>query len=944
MYYEDYELFGIEKDSDSDISHYGIKRRSGRYPWGSGDDPYQHENGYPFKSSTDFYTTVRQWEKEGKNENQISEELGITLREFRTYKKLARADKVAADMNNVQTMHDQGFTNTDIGKKLGLTEGTIRNYLKANAEPKELAARQTADFLKSQIDERGMIDIGAGVELELNKSRANIEDAILILQAEGYPVYPRRQPQVTNPGQTTTMMVACPPGTEYKDIYKLENINSIVDFTADENEESGFRKYQYPESLDSKRLMINYGDKGGKSKDGLIEVRRGVDDLYLGDGVHYSQVRILVDGTHYLKGMCCYADDLPDGVDVRFNTNKPSGTPALGDKKNSVLKPIKKDNVNPFGSTIPAKGQSTYIDENGETKLRLINKTRNEGEWDEWKNELPSQFLAKQNMPLIKQQLSISMKDKEAEFKEIMSVNNPTVKKELLDNFASDCDSAAVHLKAASLPRQKYQVILPVDSLSDNEIYAPNYKNGEKVALVRFPYAGYFESPLLTVNNKNKEAQSRITPNALDAVGINGKVAAQLSGADFDGDTVLVIPAGKSKAMDIRTGKPLKGLDGFETSMYPEVAGMKYLSKEQQQNEMGKVSNLIMDMTLRGAPPEQITRAVKHSMVIIDAEKHNLNYKLSEQENGIAELVREYKGRIENDKYTESASTLITRAASEVDVPKRRGQPWINIKGKDYYDPTKPEGSLIYKNARDKDLYYTDEKGKTKMRTQKSTQMAETDDPFKLSSGLPVENEYGKYASFCKNLANKARKEMVSTGKIEYSKSAANRYSEEVSSLLKKLNDADKNRARERYSQLQAQIEINRRMDIYKYENPNAKKTELGKERKKYAQQAIEVSRAQHGAKGAHIDITDREWEAIQSGALHETTLRRILQKTDIDKIRDRATPKQQLGLTSSQVTRINTLKKYGYSNEDIAHAVGVSASTVVRYLKDENKKKGENK
>lgn len=924
-----------EEDESDYIQHYGVKRRSGRYPWGSGDDPYQHEQGYPFNSSTSFYSTVKQWEKEGKNEGQIAEELGISLREYRTYKKVARADKIAEDINNVQVMHDQGFNNSDIGRKLGLSEGTVRNYLKEQSEAKGVDAKRTADFLKKEIDERGMIDIGAGVELELNKSRANIDDAILILQAEGYPVYKRRQPQVTNPGQTTTMQIACPPGTEYKDIYQLDKINSIVDFTADENVEGGFRKYQYPASLDSSRLQVRYGSEGGKTKDGLIELRRGVKDLYLGDGVHYSQVRILVDGTHYLKGMACYADDLPPGVDVRFNSNKEKDVPIMGPKNNTHLKPIKKDNSNPFGSTIPAKGQSTWVDNEGNEHLSLINKTRNEGEWDDWNNTLPSQFLAKQNIPLIKRQLGLSMKEKQAEFEEILSVNNPTVKKELLDTFASDCDSAAVHLKAASLPRQRYQVILPVDSLKDDEVFAPNFQNGEKVALVRFPYAGDFESPLLTVNNKNKEARNRISTSAIDAVGINAKVAAQMSGADFDGDTVLVIPAAKNKAFDIKTGKPLKGLKDFETSQYPEVPGMKHLGKEQQQNEMGKVSNLIMDMTLKGAKEEELTRAVKHSMVVIDAEKHDLNYKLSEKENGISDLVQKYKGHVKADgKYSESASTLITRAASEVDVPKRRGQPKINQKGTDWYDPNRPEGALIYKNALDKDLYYTDAKGKKKMRTQKSSQMAEHDNPYDLSSGLPVENEYAKYAAYCKNMANKARMEMISTGKIEYSKDAAKRYSNEVSSLKAKLNEADKNRARERYANLQAQIEIKDRIDIYKYQNPEAKNSELGKERKKYAQQAIERTRNQFGAKGAHIDITDKEWEAIQSGAIHETTLKRILSKTDIDAIRERATPKTKRGLTPSQESRIKSLNSMGYSNADISRALNISVSSVVKYLK----------
>ena len=934
--------------SEDDIEHYGTKYHSGRYPYGSGNDPYQHDPGYPFDTARSFYNTVREYEKSGKTDHEIIDILNnefyhnvgeeLSLRQYRTYKKLARKEIEQDNFNQMLVWQRQGVSNSEMARRLGVTEGYVRNHLKEGNEPKELAARQTADFLKQQIDEKGMIDVGAGIELDIGKSRQNIDDAILILQAEGYPVYPRRQEQVTNPGKYTPMLVACPPNTEYKDIYQIDKINSIVDYTSDNNADGGFRKFQYPASMDISRLDVKYAEDGGGDKDGVIELRRGVKDLDLGDGVHYSQVRILVDGDRYLKGMAVYADDLPDGVDVRFNTSKSKEKGARG-----VMKPIKEgDPTNPFGSYIPAKGQSTWVDENGQTHLSLINKTRAEGEWDNWNDRnLPSQFLAKQRYRFVEQQLGISMKQKQAEYDEIMKVNNSAVRKRLLETFANDCDSSAVHLEAAGLPRQKYQVILPVMDIKDNEVYAPNFKDGEKVALVRFPYAGYFESPMLTVNNKSKEGRNMIGPNGLDAVGITPKVAKQLSGADFDGDTVLVLPIGKTKPQDIRTSKEtLPGLKGFVSSMdelYPKVPGMKILSKDAEQIEMGKVSNLIMDMTLRGAKDEEITRAVKHSMVIIDARKHELNYKLSEKEMDIQGLMDKYKGHY-NDKgnYTTGASTLITRAGSEMDIPRTEGAPRINLVGKSYYDPTRPEGALLYKTAPDSKRLWTDAKGKVHERTQKSTQMAERDDARELSSGLPIENLYANYANFNKAFANKARKEAATTPKIEYSKEAALKYAPEVSALKARLNEADKNRARERYANMQAQLQIEERMDIYKYANPTASRSELGKERKKYAQQAIEATRQTYGAKGAHLDISDREWEAIQAGALHDTTLKRILDKTDIDKVRERATPRAKNELLPTQITRIETLRSYGYSTAQIAEACNVSQSTVVKYLKQE--------
>lgn len=166
--------------------------------------------------------------------------------------------------------------------------------------------------------------------------------------------------------------------------------------------------------------MVRYADDVGTDgfkgvdKDGVIELRRGCQDLSLGDS-RYSQVRILVDGTHYLKGMAVYSDDMPDGVDVVFNTNKKRGTPALGDKTSTVLKPIKKDDPdNPFGSAIKDAdkgGQYWYTDKKtGKEKLGLINKRADEGDWDEWANAIPSQFLAKQSLSLAKKQLDLAKK------------------------------------------------------------------------------------------------------------------------------------------------------------------------------------------------------------------------------------------------------------------------------------------------------------------------------------------------------------------------------------------------------------------------------------------------------------------------------------------------------------------------------------------------------
>lgn len=877
------------------LMHYGMPKRSGRYPYGSGDSPYQH--------SGDFLSRIEELEKQGLSGTEIAKSMGLTTTQYRTQKALATNERRTIDVATARGLREKGYSLNEIAEKMGFAnDSSVRSLLNENSEARMNQARKTADFLKKQIDEKGMLQVGTGVERELGISKEKLKEALYLLELEGYPVYGGGVPQVNNPGKQTNIKVICPPGTEHKEIYNFEKVNSVIDYVSHDGGET-FDKFVYPKSMDSNRLKVRYAEEGGIHKDGVVEIRRGVDDLSLGDS-HYAQVRILVDGKKYVKGMAIYSDDLPAGVDVMFNTNKKKGTP-----KEDVLKDIKDDPDNPFGSLIKPGGQSYYTDKNGKKQLSLINKRAEEGDWGEWSDHLPSQFLSKQNMQLIKKQLGLAAADKMAEFDEICSLNNPTVKKALLKSFSDDCDSAAIHLQAAALPRQKYQVILPITSMKDKEVYAPNYKNGEQVALVRFPHGGTFEIPVLTVNNKHSDAK-RILGNAKDAVGINSKVAERLSGADFDGDTVMVIPTGGK--VKITSTQALKGLEGFDPKLqYGGKEKGTFKPMKNTQTEMGKISNLITDMTLRGATQDELARAVRHSMVVIDAEKHKLDYKQSEVDNGISSLRKKYQPHDYDDKYG-GASTLISRAKSETSVVKRKGSPII--------DPNTGEQS--YKESYEE---YTDSKGKTKIRTQASTKMAETKDAHTLSSGTPQEEAYAEYANKMKSLGNQARKEMINAGKIPYSASAKAAYQKEVDSLDAKLNVALKNAPRER----QAQIMANAIVAAKKKDNPDMTKSEI----KKANQQALTQARANVGAKRETVKITDLEWEAIQAGAISSSKLEQIITNSDIDEIKQRATPRTTTTLSTAKISKISSMNASGYSTSEIAEALGVSSSTISKYL-----------
>lgn len=988
------------------LMHYGMPRRSGRYPWGSGDNPYQHSGDFLARISELKNSKFTYTDADGKTwtgDNAIAKSMGLTTSEYRRQVSWANYERRLNQVETAKSMREDGLGFTEIGRKMNLPESTVRSLLNPNSEDRMKKTMETVDFLRSELEKKGMIDVGAGVERELNISKERLDLALDYLQkAEGCPVYKGGVPQPTNPGQQTNQRVLCLPGTKHSEIYDFDRVKTVKDYISRDGGETFEKKFNYPASMDSKRLKIRYNEEGGLDKDGIIELRRGVDDLSLGES-RYSQVRILVDGTHYLKGMAVYSDNMPDGVDVIFNTNKKVGTPMT-----DVLKKIKNDPDNPFGSAIKDAdkgGQYWYTDKNGKKKLGLINKRADEGDWDEWADALPSQFLGKQSQALAKKQLDLAKADKLAEFDEYCSIVNPTIKKHMLEKFADNCDSAAVHLKAAALPGQKYHVIIPINTLKDNEIYAPGYEPGTKLALIRYPHGGTFEIPILTVNNKSKLGNEIIGKTSIDAVGINHKIADQLSGADFDGDTVMCIPTHDRKGnVRIANQPKLKELEGFDPKLaygYSEKKvdasgkehyyrnGVEFPVMKNTQTEMGKISNLITDMTLAGATNDKIARAVKHSMVVIDAEKHKLDYKASEVENNIAALRKEYQVNVDaNGKVRYGgASTILSRSKGETSVDKRQGSYKVNMPGDKDYDPTKPDGAKLWKKA--DDLYYPDRTynkstgvmtlkttdGKkitynvkdkeandrytpirrdnddgtvsytnkagdisyhVKKRTQESTKMAETDDAYTLVSTArrPMELIYADYANSMKALANKARIEMKTTGKIEYSSAAKSNYKNEVASLNAKLNDALKNTVRERAALRLANAEVNAKKAAYKEENgtdmkPGDVKKASQQAVTKYRQEVSSVSR-----RDRNIDITDREWEAIQAGAISENTLKKILNNTDIDKLRERATPKAYNSLSTAQINRAKAMAASNYTIQEIADKLGISTSTVSKYLK----------
>ena len=889
------------------LAHYGTPRHSGRYPYGSGGEEASAQR------SKRFLDYVADMKAKGLSDKEIYEGLGMTSTEYRAQRSIARAEKKADQITTAQRLKNKGMSNIAIGAQMGLNESSVRALLAPGEKMKVDVIQTTAKELQELVDKQGYTDIGGGVENQMGISKERLGTAVSVLQAKGYVVETVQIDQFSGSSlQKTYTKVLAPPGTTYRDIVANKGAIKPVKAWSDDGGIS-MLGIDPPLSISTKRIKINYDEDGGSALDGVIYVRPGVKDLSMGQS-RYAQVRIAVGGTHYLKGMAMYKDDLPPGVDIVFNTNKKKSE--VGTDKLAVMKAMKDDPDNPFGSAVR---QIYNTDKHGNQKRELgvasaMNLVNEQGDWEKWKKSISSQVLSKQSPVLAKAQLDMTYERRSNQLKEIMALTNPSVRKKLLEDYASDVDAAAIHLKAAALPRQRSHVLLPINSLKESEIHAPNYRDGERVALIRYPHGGVFEIPELTVNNRNPEAVKALGRQSRDVVGINSEVAKRLSGADFDGDTVLVIPQGGPRSL--KTAPPLEKLKDFDPQIYklPDDSPIPRMKEETKQIEMGKVSNLITDMTIKKASNADLARAVRHSMVVIDAEKHNLNYRQSYIDNGIRQLREKYQSNPDKPN-SRGSSTLISRARGPVYVDEKK------LRKASKGGPVDPEtGRLVFEptGAVGRD-------GKPKQ--MRSVQLRETDDAHTLSSGTPIERIYADHSNKLKDLANDARKASLSTQKTPWSESAKKAYAPEVAELDAALNIALKNRPRER----QALILASSTVSAKRQANPEMTREEI----KKLQGLAIKEARTRTGAGKERIVITDRQWEAIQAGAISPSKLTKILNNADMDRVKTLATPKVNLKMTASKTNRARQMATLGYTQAEIADALGVSLTTLKSSLSE---------
>lgn len=962
-------VFGNEEEIVNDLSqlsdvgreiilkHYGVKRKSGRYPW----DPSLHlPKNYKFIEDRD------EMKKRGLSDNEIAKQMGLSTTVYRSKVTIAKEELKQYNMQRISKLQSEGMIIDDIAKTIGTTGQTVRNYLDEIKNPNKSARAQrvqteaVAQTLEDAVKRSKYIDVGKGVEIQMGISKEKLKSGLNALVESGeYEVHNLRIAQVTDKNNSTPVKVLTKKGVERSEIYKnMDKVRPVEEFAIN-GDARMFQQMERPKSIGWDRVHIRYaipeGQKGhgtnddGAMMDGAMFLRPGVKDLNLGKA-SYAQVRIAVGDTHYLKGMALYGTEemfkgIPKGTDIIFNTNKTANkTPQ------EVLKELKKnpeggapiDGPNPFGATV--KRQNTLVDSKGNPvykpgvkdrfgnkvpQIGSVNIVNEEGDWGSWSKALSAQFLSKQPTTVVHERLKATMKQVQDEYESIQKVTNPVIKKQLMESFVSDLESKQVHMKAAAPKGFQGHVILPVPDMKENEVYAPNYKNGEKVVLIRYPHGGRFEIPELTVNN-NSVARKMISKDSPDAIGIHPKVASKMSGADFDGDTAYVIPNNKGK---FKSRDSLKELKNFDPNMYADKPGtFTPITKRYQQTLMGVVSNLITDMTLQGAPSNEIARAVKHSMVVIDAEKHKLNYKRSAEENGIDALMKRYMTHVDKVKYgdLERYNPKTRRVDKVIDPDKLKKD---LTPGKEY-----TSASTII--SRHKQSVITDgyqvevpdpksKSGGTKMvwRNKKETylvNMVKDANVFLGPNATKTEHHYADYINELKAFKNKVDSEMSGIKMPARDPKAAKIYAEEVLSMKDKVNQVKINRIKERQAQRMAEVsskaEIARRS-----EDEVLKKDEISR----IKQQALNKARSMVGAERTPVTITDDEWDAVQSNAVSGTLLKELVSFMDDSQLKSLATPRANKQMTDARKSKAKALLANGYTIAQVAEALGVSSSTI---------------
>lgn len=146
----------ISDDPDS-LAHYGVKRRSGRYPWGSGENPYQR--------SADFLARYEEYEKKGMSQKEIADEMGVSTTEIRVMLSHSKHERRKLEVDRAKSLKEDGHGYSEIARIMGYpNESAIRNLLNnENADLRSRQAENTAKVLAEELKDKGFLDVGKGL-------------------------------------------------------------------------------------------------------------------------------------------------------------------------------------------------------------------------------------------------------------------------------------------------------------------------------------------------------------------------------------------------------------------------------------------------------------------------------------------------------------------------------------------------------------------------------------------------------------------------------------------------------------------------------------------------------------------------------------------------------------------------------------------------------------
>ena len=317
------ELYSI--DEVYELKHYGVGHldggRSGRYPWGSGENPYQSDKGSFIGLVSDLKDKKMSdkeiaealnmteleyksrwaiamnsyYRSQGWSEKKRADHFGLTINQLRQSVAIGEAEERLYNIGLVTKLKNTGMSVAAISRETGIPDSTVRDLLAPGAEEKANKINKISDALKQELELHDYIQVGSGVEAYLGTTKTGLNNALYNLQQQGYVVTSVQVQQQNAKGNKTTVKVLAPPGTTYGQV--KENIGNVaLPFEVHiDRDTDDVVKIQYPKSLDSSRIAIRYGDEAdkngvtGSDKDGVIEIRRGVADLSLGES-HYALI------------------------------------------------------------------------------------------------------------------------------------------------------------------------------------------------------------------------------------------------------------------------------------------------------------------------------------------------------------------------------------------------------------------------------------------------------------------------------------------------------------------------------------------------------------------------------------------------------------------------------------------------------------------------------